>query len=73
MRLNYEERYILEHFWVLLHLKMELPSKITFFLSVGRKHEQSAYSKKPSDGTVHENINKILTIQQQNEAKLYTF
>ena len=62
MSLNYKERYILEHFWVLLHIKMRT-SKQNHVLSFSwTEHEQLAYSKKPSDGTVHENINKILTI-----------
>ena len=41
---------------------VNLEAKITFFLSVLREHEHLARCKRPSDGTVQENINKILTV-----------
>ena len=59
--LIYKRSVLLSIFCVLLISKCELP-KMSFFYSVRREQEQLAYSKRPSDGTVHESVNKILTI-----------
>ena len=42
---------------------VKLETKITFFLSVWQEYEHLARCKRPLDGTVQENMNKILTVR----------